>query len=472
MQAALAEIEALLRAEGIESPEVEAVRILEAAGREPLAQLIARDAPLEPDTLARARNLAARRGAGEPLQYVTGSAGFRRLDLAVGPGVFVPRPETELVVERAMSLLPPGGRLVDVGTGSGAIALAVADERPDARVYATESSSEALGWARRNLAATGLDVTLLEGDLLAPLPGDLRGVVDVVVANPPYVASYERLALPRDVVDHEPHEALFASASGLSVIERLADDAPEWLTRDGHLVLEMGAHQAAAVKKLLGATAYRRVSVEADMAGRERIVIAQRPAEAPLGAAIRALDSGRYVVVPTETVYGLAARLDNVTCLFEAKGRPPSKPIPVLAASVDDLESVVLLDERARRLGERFWPGPLTLVLPRAPGFDAPLAPTPTPSVAVRVPAHPLLAALLRRTGPLAVTSANRSGEAPATTLEGARAVFGPRVVYLGGGTTAGSPSTVLSLVGSQPEILRRGALADDALGAALTSGC
>lgn len=458
-----------MSAHGIESPDIESTRIVEAAGREPLARLIARNSPLEHETLERARLLAARRAAGEPLQYVTGNAGFRRLDLAVGPGVFVPRPETELVVERAMDLLPHNGRLVDVGTGSGAIALAVADERADARVYATESSAEALYWARRNLAITGLEIELLEGDLLAPLPHELRGAFDVVVANPPYVASYESLALPRDVVEHEPHDALFATAAGLAVIERLADDAPEWLGPNGHLILEIGAHQAEAVRQLCDATAYRDVTIEPDMAGRERIAVARRPADERLGAAIRGLDAGGIVVVPTETVYGLGARLDHVERLFEAKGRPPSKPIPVLAASVEALEPVAAFDETARRLGERFWPGPLTLVLPRAPGFDAPLAPATTASVAVRVPAQALLAALLRRTGPLAVTSANRSGEPPATTLEEARAVFGARAFYLGSGATKGSPSTIVSLVGPRPVILRRGALDDEALLSALS---
>ncbi|MDQ4025412.1 MAG: peptide chain release factor N(5)-glutamine methyltransferase [Actinomycetota bacterium] len=200
-----------------------------------------------------------------------GTAAFRRLELAVGPGVFVPRPETELVAERAMESLPRAGTLVDLCCGSGAIALSVADERPDARVLATELSPAAARWAAENRRALGLEVELLVGDLFEPLPAELRGAVDVVVANPPFVDEAERATLPRDVVEHEPPGALFAPGSGTSVIERIVAEAPTWLRPDGWLVLEIGETQAARVSTFLAAAGFDDVAIRADLNGRDRI---------------------------------------------------------------------------------------------------------------------------------------------------------------------------------------------------------
>ncbi len=222
--------------------------------------------------------LVRRRLSGEPLQYVLGTAAFRRLELLVGPGVFIPRPETELVAERAMALLGPGGTLVDLCTGSGAIALAVADERPDARVIATEVSPAAARWATDNQRAAGLEVQLHEGDLFGPLPPALRGAVDVVVSNPPYVDERERSSLPRDVVGHEPEVALFAPGVGTSVIERITAEAPEWLRNGGWLVVEIGETQGDAVRELLVARGFTDVGIAPDLTGRDRIAEGRWPA--------------------------------------------------------------------------------------------------------------------------------------------------------------------------------------------------
>ena len=164
-----------------------------------------------------------RRIDGEPLQYLTGLAGFRYLELRVGPGVLVPRPETEIVAQTAIDLLPRGGTVVDVGTGSGAIALAIRHERPDARVVATDISEEALVWARRNREELALEVELIACDLLDGVDHGLRGAIDVIVSNPPYVAPEERDDLPVEVRDHEPDVALFAPRDGLDVIGRRAE---------------------------------------------------------------------------------------------------------------------------------------------------------------------------------------------------------------------------------------------------------
>jgi release factor glutamine methyltransferase len=243
--------------------------LLEAASGLPTSAL--RYGQVSSEIEARAMELACRRAGGEPLQYVTGVAGFRRLELEVGPGVLVPRPETETVVERALARLPEHGTVVDVGTGSGAIALAVADERGDADVWATDLSHAALTWARRNAERLGLGVRFTSGDLLAACPGALRGRIDVVVANLPYVATSERGLLSSDVVDHEPHEALFAGPEGLSSISLLAAEATTWLRPGGWLVVETGDRQGPLVRSLLSRLGYVEVCLYDDLAGRQRV---------------------------------------------------------------------------------------------------------------------------------------------------------------------------------------------------------
>lgn len=222
-----------------------------------------------------ALDMARRRSRGEPLQYLLGTAQFRHLELEVGPGVFIPRPETELVADRAMDLLPTGGTLVDLGTGSGAIALAVAQERPDATVFATEADPGAYPWALRNRDRLGLDVELIEGDLFEGLPESLRGGIDVVVSNPPYVSTDRRDILPVDVRDHEPERALYGGGDGMLVVTRLAHDAREWLRPGGWLVLEMGAQQQQDMTTLLGTLEYQDVVIGVDLAEWPRIVVAR-----------------------------------------------------------------------------------------------------------------------------------------------------------------------------------------------------
>jgi release factor glutamine methyltransferase len=207
------------------------------------------------------REYVRRRARREPVAYILGRKGFRRLELEVDPRVLIPRPETEHVVEAALTL-PRGARVVDVGTGSGAIALALADERPDLRVAATESSAGALAVARANAARLGLDVELLAGDLLEPVSGP----VDAVVSNPPYVPTGERLA---PELAYEPAEALYAGPDGLEVYRRLAPalrDVP-------FVALEVGIGQAAAVAALLEG---HEIEVVPDLAGIERVVVGRR----------------------------------------------------------------------------------------------------------------------------------------------------------------------------------------------------
>jgi release factor glutamine methyltransferase len=224
---------------------------------------------LEPDQARAFATLAGRRREREPVAYLVGRKGFRTLELAVDRRVLIPRPETEHVVEVALEL-PEGARVADVGTGSGAIALALKAERPDLEIVATEASADALAVARGNAARLGLAVELVAGDLLAPVDGPL----DAVLSNPPYVATGERLMLAPEILRHEPPEALFAGADGLDVLRRLAPAAAASGARLA--AFEVGAGQAGAVAGLLRAAGFARVDAVADLAGIERVVVGRR----------------------------------------------------------------------------------------------------------------------------------------------------------------------------------------------------
>lgn len=258
---------------GVESPRETAEALLMRLLDTDRAGLYARRDGLDHPTARLFARALCSRCRGAPLQYLTGEQQFRGLRLRVGPDVLVPRPETEVLVDAALDMIP--GRspvVVDVGTGSGAVALAVKAERADARVLATEVSEPAAAMARENAARLGLDVDILTGDLLSPLPGELAGAVDVVVSNPPYLTQEEYDDLP-DEVKAEPYEAL---VGGTDVHARLAAESPAWLMRGGWLVVEIGAGQGTAVIDLFEANGFSEVEVLSDLAGRDRIVRGRR----------------------------------------------------------------------------------------------------------------------------------------------------------------------------------------------------
>jgi release factor glutamine methyltransferase len=232
------------------------------------AGLYARTEGLDTRTAKLFGRALCQRCHGVPLQYLTGEQQFFELVLGVAPGVFVPRPETEVLVERAVEVLPQGESVViDVGTGTGAVALAIKRFRPRATVVATDRSPDAVRVARANASRHALQVEVLEGDLLAPVPELLRGEVDVVVSNPPYVTRAEYDSLPAEV-RAEPYEAL---VGGTDVHRRLVEDAPTWLHPGGWLVMEVGAAQGADVRALLEGR-FDPVEVLPDLAGRDRVV--------------------------------------------------------------------------------------------------------------------------------------------------------------------------------------------------------
>jgi len=230
------------------------------------------------DALAQFRAFVERRAAREPLQHILGVAWFRALELEVGPGVFVPRPETELLAEYAVEALrahasaEPIG--IDLGTGSGAIALAMATEVPHARIYAVEKSPEAAVWTRRNIARYNGCVTLVEGDL-ADAFAELDGTVSVVASNPPYIPD---AAVPRDpeVQNFDPALALYGGEDGLDIVRIISKRAAALLHPGGMLILEHGELQGADIRAILAADGWRHPETLPDLTHRDRYTRATR----------------------------------------------------------------------------------------------------------------------------------------------------------------------------------------------------
>ena len=220
------------------------------------------------DTFAK---LISRRVAHEPLQYLTGIAYFRHLEIEVGPGVLVPRPESELLVEAVLTHIKNleekvSGEIsvIDLGAGSGALSLAIATEAPRSRVIAVEKSADAIVWLKKNVARISENVRVVEGDVADVLPGVK---CDAVIANPPYVPDNQ--SLPRDVADHEPHIALFGGATGLELPKRFIDAAARLLKSGGVLAIEHTEEQGAAIDALLSKD-FIDIAVHQDLTGRPR----------------------------------------------------------------------------------------------------------------------------------------------------------------------------------------------------------
>lgn len=274
---------ATLAAAGVASPDADALELASfALGVEPAAirrAMVLRD-PLDPRAAERFGELVGERALRIPLQHLTGRAYFRGLTLAVGPGVFIPRPETEMVAGLAIDAARACGAaepvVVDLCTGSGAIALAVADELPAAQVYAVEKSEFAHAWAARNAAALGLALDLRLGDATTAF-GDLLGAADVVVSNPPYIP-LGQVPIDPEVADHDPQIALYGgSADGLAIPLAVAARAALLLKPGGVLVMEHADAQGESLPRALAATgAWTEIADHLDLAARPRATIARR----------------------------------------------------------------------------------------------------------------------------------------------------------------------------------------------------
>jgi release factor glutamine methyltransferase len=277
----LADAAAVLRAAGVDNADQEARWLVErATGLGPAEVLTRLDEPATERGATHVHDMAARRAAGEPLQYAMARWGFRSLDLYVDRRVLIPRPETEVLAQLALDECRrlDAAVAVDLGTGSGALALALARERPGLEVWGTDMSDGALAVARANLAGLGRAATrvrLAGGSWFGALPAELAGRIDVIVTNPPYVSEAEMAELPDEVRDWEPREALCAGPTGLEDVERIVAEAPGWLARPGSLLVELAPHQTASARAQALRAGFTSVTVWPDLAGRDRIVLAR-----------------------------------------------------------------------------------------------------------------------------------------------------------------------------------------------------
>jgi release factor glutamine methyltransferase len=279
---------------GVDNAPSEARWMVEHVSGFDAAELVtAEEEPATARAAAQLEDLIGRRARGEPLQYVLGGWLFRGLELLVDPRVLIPRPETEVTaqvaIDEAVRLGARRGRpdpwagaattytVVDLGTGAGALALALAGELPDAEVWGTDVSEDALAVARANVAGTGLPSTrvrLAAGSWFDALPRALRGRLRLVVSNPPYVAESEVADLPVEL-QHEPRGALVSGPSGMEAIEELARDAPSWLEAAGTFVCEIAPQRSEAAAKIAAASGFEEVLVRPDLAGRDRVLVAR-----------------------------------------------------------------------------------------------------------------------------------------------------------------------------------------------------
>ena len=505
LRAALREATRQLTAAGVASAEHDA-RALAAhvLGLDRLEPALAPEPPAE--FFPAFADLVRRRAAREPLQHIIGHAAFRYLELTVRPGVFVPRPETELVAQEAIDearRVLAAGRVpvvVDLCCGTGAIALSVATEVPGV-VVAVDASAAAVDLTRHNAATCGLAPATADGEPVGPqlrvecadataprTLADLDLGVDVVVSNPPYIPP-DAVPVDPEVRDHDPAQALYGGGTdGLEVPQGVIARAADLLRDGGLLVMEHADVQGPAVRDLVAATgSFEAVVTLPDLTGRDRMVVARRsprrgghggmtdsdpvmdctdPATwgPAIDEAVHALARGGLVVLPTDTVYGVGADAFApvaVAALLAAKGRGRQMPPPVLVPDVRTVDGLCTdVPEDARRLMTAFWPGALTVICRAQPSLAWDLGET-RGTVAVRMPDHPAALALLRRTGPLAVSSANRTGSPAAVTAAQARDQLGASVaVYLDAGPAPGGvASTIVDATTQTLRVVRVGAL-------------
>lgn len=248
--------------------------ILTAAATDP--SWLVGDPEVDADVATRFREMVERRRCGEPLQYIEGTVQFGPIELLTDSRALIPRPETERLYEIAAAavagIIQP--TIVDLCTGSGNLALALKHAHPDASVTGCDQSASALSLAKENARRLGLDVRFVHGDLFDALPAELAGRVDLIASNPPYVAPGEFEALPTEVRDHEPRQALVAEHEGLEILSRIASQASRWLAPEGIIICEIGETQGAACVDLFSAL---HPQIESDLVGRDRFVVGRAP---------------------------------------------------------------------------------------------------------------------------------------------------------------------------------------------------
>ncbi len=470
------------------------------------AELNIRYQDVLPDSsLQTLRDWAARRLTGEPLQYIVGEAPFRQLVLEVNSAVLIPRPETEILVDRALSFLRnrPAAvsdatvRVLDLCTGSGCIALSVATEiramgMTSVEVYATDIDTAALAVASHNLMRSGMQetVSLFQGDLFEALK-DSSGVFDLILSNPPYVSDAAMSVLPAEVANFEPRRALVGGRDGLDIFRRILADIPRYLAPGGACICELsGEHIEMAAAN--SAEVFREVEIVPDLTGRPRFlfmtgvydslastVVAvdeDNPDPALVGRAAAALKNGEPVIFPTDTVYGIgvAVRFDTTPeRIYELKGREARKPIAWLVgygAEGDQTDALrrygAEVPSYAYTLARKFWPGALTLIV-RASAAVPPQFLGEERTIALRMPDNKIALILIESVGvPIATSSANISGEPPACMIGDLDESLLRNVSWVldAGPSREGIASTVVSCLGEVPVIMREGSVTEEML--------
>lgn len=260
-----------LAGKGVENARLEAEWLLCAAlGLDRVGLYVNFDRPLTPAELTAYREMVARRAQREPLQYILGNQEFMGLEFEVSPGALIPRHDTEVLVEAALQRAAPTSRILDIGVGSGCIAVALAKALPQVEVVGVEKSPEALALAERNAGKHGVRVTLFEGSLFEPFPGQK---FDLIVSNPPYIPTADMETLQPEVRDFEPHQALDGGPDGLAFYRLIIPAAPDYLTPGGWLLFEVGIAEASAVQALFEATGrFAELFTAKDTNGIERVV--------------------------------------------------------------------------------------------------------------------------------------------------------------------------------------------------------
>lgn len=486
-----------LERKGDEHARLSAEWLLSAAtGKDRTGLYMAFGDELGPEELVLMHGYVERRAAGEPLQYITGRTSFRFIEVACAPGALIPRPETELLVDAALEGVDaaagaPPVRVLEIGCGTGCVSCAIASERPGTQVLATDISPAAVALARKNVGELGLggSVGVVECDLAAGVPARLMGTFSVLVSNPPYIPDDVMAKLPAEVAAYEPHLALAGGPDGLDIFRRLLELAPAALVPGGMIAVELHEDALEAAAGLARAQGgWKRIEVRQDLAHRPRFLVCLREGELPVGEpvpkpegrivacdqmepapelvadAAEVLREGGVVVMPTDSVYGIgcAAAPDNpgYERIFDIKHRDRAQTLPLLIADAEELDRLASgIPAYARELARRFWPGALTLVVSASDAVPADYVREAT--VALRVPDSPLVRALAREVGPLAVTSANTHGmPAPATSDDIERRIADAADLTLAAGPTpAGEQSTIFDVTGAEPKLIRQGAL-------------
>lgn len=462
--------------------------------------------PMSQDELARMHEYVVRRGTGEPLQYITGRTSFRFIEVACEPGVLIPRPETELLVDIALEGLDKAvavktKRVLEIGCGTGCVSCSIASERPGVEVVATDISPSAVALAAKNRDALGLGeaISLIECDLAAGVAPELMGSFAVLVSNPPYIPANVMQVLPDEVAKFEPHLALAGGEDGLDVYRRLLELAPVALMPGGLFACELHEDALEAASALAEAQgAWKSVEIRKDLTGRNRFLVAvlkgelpqapkepepegrietcdqDRPSPEILADAAELLRSGGVVVMPTDSVYGIgcAATPSNLGYIriFDIKNRSLAQTLPLVMADAQDLQDLVLdMQPWVQRLADAFWPGAMTLIVKASPAVPREYC-RADGTVALRVPDSNLVRSLAREVGPIALTSANTHGmPAPATSDDIERRIADAAdLTLVAGPTKAGVSSTIIDATGPEPRIVRQGPIDAEAIAAVL----